>query len=287
MLVILGFTIGYTDLFSYPLWAYWLPCVRKISLPLVDGTPRTHHLPDCHHVISGSYLCENVLSSKAAGSSYGISYSWRKSLGCRITKCHKVGRLCHRYETLSHSFLPPMVAEEKILSVLCICLPVCMSVCLRALLRLNHVNHLTYNLGGWPWPQLESHWRSWVKGQGQSLKFCFSVYCPKRRSLWPLTLSSRSRSKVRFEGHRSKSPRSMSLSGTRSEIKVTKGKVKNQVWRSRSQRTRSKLFVGVFSPHPPPAICGRFNKRVFSFICIFILSKELGALHNCQHFHSW
>ncbi len=58
------------------------------------------------------------------------------------------------------------------------------------------------------------------------------------------SMSPRPRSKVKFEGHRSRPPRSMSLSGTRSEEKVTKVKFIDQVWRSRSPRTRSKLLVG-------------------------------------------
>ena len=44
-----------------------------------------------------------------------------------------------------------------------------------------------------------------------------------------MSRSPRSRLKVMFEGHRSRSPRSMSLSGTKSEKKVTEVKVKDQV----------------------------------------------------------
>ncbi len=137
-----------------------------------------------------------------------------------------------------------------IVGPVCVCLFVHLPVCLWALSRLNR---LTYNL---------LHFARMLTLTHARMELKVKVICQRSRSNIKIVFfSPLSEKKVRgqgyqgqvkvkgqVEGHRSTSPRSMSLSGTKPEKKVTKVKVKDQVWRSRSPRTRSKLFVAVFYP---------------------------------------
>ncbi len=154
------------------------------------------------------------------------------------------------------TLLPHAVADELILSLPCVCAFICLSPVLNLTAKSFDLRPWFWH-GGWPWLQLGWDWRLKVKVQRQVQNSCRSAY--KKRAEVLVT-------EVIGQGHQHRSRALVNVTWSKylseKDVRVTKVKVKDKLWRSSLLGAVSSCYwltrVGIF-------ILNRTRKQFFTY----------------------